>query len=163
MCVVIDADIFSEISDGDNKEFEPLRNWISRKGHKVIHGGSEYAKQLSKHSKFLGYLAELDRAGNPSYVLDSKKVDSTQVFLEQNFKSKEYNDHHIAAILFLSGCRVVSSHDQGLHELIEKCCSNNGRRIIKNVPNLMINKIRIYQESNHRSFLEHKSVNHCCV
>jgi hypothetical protein len=170
MCVVIDASTFGEICDDNNKEFEPLRNWISGKGHKVIHGGSKYKEELLKHGKFLGYLAGLDRAGNPSHKLDTKKVDDTQVFLEQNFTSKAYNDHHIAAILFVSGCRVVSSHDQGLHQLIEECCSSNGSKIIKNgskiiesVTNLMNNKPRIYQDSSHKSFLNNRSVSHCCV
>lgn len=163
MCVVIDADIFSEISDGDNKEFEPLRNWISRKGHKVIHGGSEYAKQLSKHGKFVRYLAGLDRAGNPPHRLDDKRVDDTQVFLEENFVLAPYNDHHIAAILFVSGCRVVSSHDEGLHRLIKECCSNSGKKILRNMPNLMVNDPKIYQDESHKSLLNQRSVFNCCV
>jgi len=161
MCVVIDADSFSEISDGNNKDFEPLRNWISKKGHTVIHGGSEYAKQLSKHSKFRTYLRELEHAGN-TYKLNDQEVDNTQVFLAQSFVSAAYNDHHIASILFVSGCRVVSSHDHGLHRLIHDCCSNSGR-IIRQLPNLMINNPRIYQDRSHKSFLNDGSVSHCCV
>jgi hypothetical protein len=163
MCVVIDANTFGEITDGNNRDFEPLRDWISQKGHTVIHGGSEYAKELSRHGKFLSYLSELDRAGNPPYRLDTGEVDNAEVFLKQNFVSVAYNDHHIAAILFVSGCRVVSSHDQGLHRLIQDCCSNNGKGIIKRLPKLTVNDPKIYQDRSHKSFLNHRSVSRCCV
>ena len=164
MCVVIDADTFSEISDVNSKDFEPLRNWISQEGHTVIHGGSEYKKHLSKHSKFLRYLADLDRAGNPPHRLDAEEVDNTEVFLKRNFVSVAYNDHHIAAILFVSGCRVVSSHDRGFHRLIQNCCNNSGKSIIiRHLPRLMVNRPRIYQYKTHKSFLNDGSVSHCCV
>ena len=164
MCVVIDADTFSEISDDSDKDFEPLRNWISQERHTVIHGGSEYAKQLSRHSKFLNYLMELNRAGNPPHKLDTDEVNVTEALLKQKFVSVRYNDHHIAAILFVSGCRVVSSHDGGFHRLIQDCCSHKGRSaILRDKPCLMINRPRIYQYEAHKSFLGHRSVSRCCV
>lgn len=163
MCVVIDADTFTEISDDNDEEFKPLRKWIEQKEHTVIHGGSEYAKQMGKHGKFVRYLAGLDRAGNPPHRLDTEIVDSTQEFLERSFILATYNDHHIAAILFVSGCRVVSSHDKGLHRLIKECCSNDGKNILKNMPNLMVNSPRIYQDKSHEAILKERSVSHCCV
>lgn len=166
MCVVIDADTFSEICDDNNQDFEPLRNWISQEGHTVIHGGSEYKKHLSKHGKFVEYLNELARAGNPPHKLDTKKVDDTETFLKQNIVSvsRKYNDHHIAAILFVSGCRVVSSHDEGFHQLIDKCCNSRGRTIIlRGMPHLMVNRPRIYQCEKHKLFLRYGNVSSCCV
>lgn len=162
MCIVIDADTFSEISDGDNKDFEPLRNWIRKKGHTVIHGGSRYGEHLRNHGRFRMYLKDLERAGR-THQLDDVKVNNAQAFLKKNFISKAYNDHHIAAILFVSRCRVVSSHDQGLHRLIEDCCSNSGRRIIGQLPTLTVSIPKIYQDKSHKSFLNDGSVSHCCV
>lgn len=163
MCVVIDADTFSEISDNDNKDFEPLRKWVSQDRHTVIHGGSKYEEELSKHSKFRRYLKGLASAGS-TYKLNDQEVNGTRTFLESNFVSTKYNDHHIAAIIFISGCKVVSSHDQGLHQLIKKCCSNNGKSLItRSMPNLIVNKAKIYQEESHKSFLKDNSISHCCI
>ena len=162
MCVVIDTDTFSEISDDDNKDFDPLRNWISKKGHTVIHGGSKYGEELGNHDKFRRYLRGLERAGH-THQLDNAKVDNAQVFLEQNFVSAKYNDHHIVAILFVSRCRVLSSHDQGLHKLIQDCCSNSGRKIIRQVATLTVNIPKIYQDKSHKPFLMDNSVAHCCI
>lgn len=164
MCVVIDTDVFGKISNGSNKDFEPLRNWIRKQGHAVIHGGSEYARQLSKHSNFRRYLRGLERAGNRPHRLDNRKVDDTQVFLEEHFVSRKYNDHHIAAIMFVSGCRLISSNDSGLHELIKACCRSSGKkRILRGMSGLMVNEARIYQDRSHKSLLKQKSVYTCCV
>lgn len=163
MCVVIDSDTFSEISDNNNQDFEPLRKWISQDGHTVIHGGSQYEEELSNHNKFRRYLKGLERAGITHKVND-QEVNETQKFLKSNFVLAKYNDHHIAAILFVSGCRVVSSHDQGLHQLIKSCCSSGGKSlIIGHMRNLMVNKPKIYQNESHKSFLNDSSVSHCCI
>lgn len=163
MCVVIDADTFSEISDNNNKDFEPLRSWISQEGHTVIYGGSKYEEELSNHSKFLRYLKGLEHAGS-THKLNGQEVDNTQVFLERNFVLAKYNDHHIVAILFISGCKVASSHDQGFHKLIKSCCSSGGKSLIKGyMPHLMVNKTKIYQKESHKSFLDDRSVSRCCI
>lgn len=163
MCVVIDADTFSEISDGNNEDFEPLRNWISQDGHTVIYGGSKYAEELSNHGKFRAYLRELEHAGSTRKLSD-QEVDDTREFLKRNFVLAQYNDHHIAAILFVSGCRVVSSHDKGCHQLIQDCCSHSGRSVImKQLPNLSVNRPKIYQNKSHESFLSDSSVSKCCI
>ncbi len=163
MCVVIDADTFSEISENNNKDFEPLRNWISQEGHTVIHGGSKYKKQLSNYGKFRSYLKELEHAGL-THILPKQEVDNTQEFLERNFILTDFNDHHIVAILFVSGCRVVSSHDEGLHKLIKRCCKNSGKYIImKSMPNLKVKKPKIYQKESHKSFLNDSSISRCCI
>lgn len=162
MCAVIDTDTFSEISDGDNKDFAPLRNWISKKEHTVIHGGSKYGEELGNHQKFRTYLRELERAGH-THQLDNAEVDNAQAFLKQNFVSAAYNDHHIVAILFVSRCRVASSHDRGLHRLIQECCSPRGRKIIGQLPALTVNIVKIYQDKSHESFLNDGSVSRCCV
>lgn len=163
MCVVIDADVFSEISDEKNGDFEPLRKWIEEDGHRIVHGGSEYAKQLARHGKFVAYLAELGRAGNPALKLNGNEVDKTEALLKQNFVSVRYNDHHVAAILFVSGCRVVASHDRGLHRLIRSCSNNGKRRILGAMPHLMVNRPRIYQCEGHGAFLKNRSLCSCCA
>lgn len=163
MCVVIDADTFSEVSESNNQNFEPLRKWIERDGHTVIHGGSRYKEELSNHGKFRRYLKGLDKVGR-AHKLDDKDVDDTQNFLENKFVLASYNDHHIVAILFISGCMVVSSHDQGFHKLIKNCCNSSGkRRIINDMPSLKVNKPKIYQKEKHKSFLNDSNVYHCCI
>jgi len=163
MCVVIDADTFSEISDGSNEDFEPLRNWISQDGHTVIYGGSQYARELSNQGKFRTYLRELEHAGS-THKLGDQEVDDTREFLKRKFVLARYNDHHIAAILFVSGCRVVSSHDQGFHQLIQSCCSHNGRSLImRQLPNLRVDRPKIYQDKSHKSFLNESGVSRCCI
>ena len=162
MCVVIDADTFSEISDESNKDFKPLRNWISQEGHTVIHGGSEYKEHLKNHGKFRGYLKDLWRAGS-TQKLNDEEIDNTEVFLQTNFVKAKYNDHHIVAILLVSGCKVVSSHDQGLHELIKDCWSSGGKMKIEDVTILLDNRPVIYQYQSHKVLLDRRSVSHCCI
>jgi len=162
MCVVIDADVFSEVTDDENTDFEPLRKWIQEERHRVVHGGSEYARHLAKHGKFAAYLAELGRGGNPPLRLDGNEVDETEAFLKQEFASARYDDHHIAALLFVSGCRVVASHDRGFHRLIQQCSVKGRRTILRHMPHLMVTRSKVYQYARHGAILKSRSVRRCC-
>lgn len=162
MCVVFDTDTFGEVSDNSNEDFEPLRNWISRERHTVIYGGSEYLRQLRKSGPFRRYLRGLEKTGQ-IHTLNGQVIDRTAVFLANRFISKNYNDHHIVAILLISGCKVVSSHDQGLHELIKDCWSSGGKMKIEDATILLDNRPVIYQDQSHKVNLNRRSVSHCCI
>lgn len=163
MCVVFDADTFSEISDSNNDDFEPIRRWIRQDNHKVLYGGTKYKKELEKHSKFRRYLKGLSAIGN-AHKLEAIDIDNVEGFLQSRFTSGKYNDHHIVAILLVSGCRVVSSHDNGLHRLIQDCYGTTEISKIRiSIYKLRVCKPSIYQNKSHQSLLRQRSVAHCCV
>ena len=96
--------------------------------------------------------------------IEANDVDKLEEKLKLNFINNAYNDHHIAAILFISGCKLVCSHDKGFHKLIKNCCSNAGKqKIIQNTSITQVNRIRIYQYKEHRDILNDADLEHCCV
>lgn len=162
MCIVIDADTFSEVAKDDNEDFQPVRDWIRHK-HKVIYGGSEYENHLKNHYQFRRYLRGLASISRTLKVNDNV-VDDAEVFLKKIFKLKGYNDHHIVALLFLKGCRIVASHDKGFHRLIKDCCSSSSRmKIAAYVPKLRVIRPKIYQDKSHRVHLNQRDIERCCA
>ena len=162
MCIVIDANTFHKMVDTNNEDFTPLNNWIQNTDHKIIHGGSTYSKELLLHNDFRRYLKGLERVGKTKEI-ETKQVDELEEKLKLYFINTAYDDHHLVAILFISGCKLVCSHDKGFHKLIKDCCSDTGKRkIIRKTSVKQISKVKIYQNKNHSDMLT-TELDPCCV
>jgi len=166
MCIVIDADVFSSIVNREasaHSEFEPLIKWISFGKGKVVYGGSEYKKQIKKHSGFRDWLDQLEKLGK-TVRINEKDVDSTEEYLKDNFVRSEYDDHHIVAIVIVSGCKLICSSDAGCHSLIDTCYKQEMRKLIKR--NCLCGENpsppKIYKNKEHKTLLRDSNIAKCC-
>lgn len=166
MCIVIDAELFSSItgkSDKKYKDYKPVVDWVVYGKGKVVYGGSKYAREVMRHGRFSTFIAELRRMSK-TVVIDKKDVDFSHKFLERSFRGKKYNDHHILAIVVVSGCKLICSVDKGLHSLVKECYSTESRKtIINGCPNPgTLRKPSIYQNGEHKKLLCDSNIAQCC-
>ena len=166
MCIVIDADVFSSIANEEastHSEFRPLFEWISFGKGKVVYGGSKYGEEIACNSKFREWLFQLEKK-NKTVCIDKGSVDITRGYLQGNVSGSNYNDHHIVAIIIVSGCKLVCSLDKGLHDLIDICYQQRLRKLVKrNCPcGGNLNTPKIYQNNSHRTLLCDRNIANCC-
>ena len=105
------------------------RRWLLTPG-KVVYGGTEYGKKLAVHKNFMGWIAEMEKKYKTA-VICRELVDQTRDYLCANIHGSGYDDHYIVAILMVSGCRLVSSLDEGLSKLMKECYSQPAVSSIK--------------------------------
>jgi hypothetical protein len=153
MLIIIDANLFSNMASGD-EEYRPLVVYVSFGKGSVAYGGKKYEKELAKHKKFLQLLLEWEKK-RKTIRLDKGIVDKNEVFLEGEFKKKDFDDHHILAMVIYSGAEIVCSIDRGLHALVDACYSSVGRmKIDANcVHRCSLKKPKIYQGKEHAGLL----------
>ena len=166
MCIVIDANIFSSIAyegASAHSELKPLLKWISFGRGKVVYGGTKYGEEIAKHSKFGQWLKELEKKRKVVHI-DDTRIDSTMDYLMNNVSGPDYDDHHILAIVFVSGCKLVCSSDKGLHSLVHVCYEPRLKTLIKRDCPCAGNPSRpkIYQNSDHKDLLCDENVASCC-
>ncbi|GAG47255.1 unnamed protein product, partial [marine sediment metagenome] len=135
MCIVIDSNVFSPLVNpqaSDHKEFQPVLEWIASGKGKVVYGGTTYAKEVSKHRGFRGFLVQMEHKGK-TVNANCADVDSVAGALSQAIRGSGFNDHHIVSIVLVSGCKLVCSNDTRLHTLISICYSGGARASIKSL------------------------------
>jgi predicted nucleic acid-binding protein len=118
MCLIVDTNCLSHvfnINDEKHSEFEPVFNWINNGNGKLIIGGTKYLDELQKVNKILDFIVELSRNGKVVYI-DNSKVDSKQKEIENKIKDKDFDDHHLIALLIVSSCKIICSLDKRAYE-----------------------------------------------
>lgn len=116
MCIIVDADSAHHLSNL-TEHGKPVMRWLL-KGRGGLVVGGEIKRELTK-----GGLREtmviLDQAGRLK-KLDDKKVDDLAKEIKKSGKCQS-NDHHVIAVALISGCRLLYSSDQALHEDAKNC------------------------------------------
>lgn len=111
MCIIVDADSAHHLSNL-TEHGKPVMRWLLKGRGGLIVGG-DVKRELAK-----GGLREtmvvLNQAGRLKQ-LDDKKVDDLAKDIKQSGKCRS-NDQHVIAVAMISGCRLVYSSDQALHE-----------------------------------------------
>jgi predicted nucleic acid-binding protein len=157
MCIVIDTDVFSAIANKDHHRHDdlaPVIRWISFGKGKLVHGGKEYKKQLEKNGAFSRWMVEMQR-NHKTAQIESMDVDRATDYLTQNMIGNSFDDHHLAAILIVSGCQLVASFDKGFHKLLTACyCQPTLSSITSNcVCATNPHPPKVYQKKNHSHLL----------
>ncbi len=165
MCTVIDANTFSYFCNPGSSmysDFQPVRDWIENSNRKIVYGGTDYQNHLDSDRKFLGYLMEQWRKGKIER-LNKNEVDRVRDVLKGNYTRADFDDHHIVAIVLISGCKLVCSRDSGLRKLIDACYSNSGRSTIKRQLRIRnFRKPRIYSGRGSASTLRRRTSSSNC-
>jgi hypothetical protein len=121
MCIVVDANVFSEVLNKDPKSsFKPVSDWIYSSLGKFVIGGTKYKEEIgfNEHESKINQLNQLKKASKLVLIADDK-VDKEENGLKAKL-DKNCDDHHIIALLQVSGCKLLASKDQRSFSYIQK-------------------------------------------
>lgn len=112
--IVIDTNTFSLVfnpKDSGHHEFLPVLQWVqNEKKTCMVYGGTKYRAELKKAAQYLRLFSELKKIGK-FVEIDMQAVDDYEQHLENINKEKSFDDKHLAAIINVSGCRLVCTKD----------------------------------------------------
>ena len=121
MCIVVDANVFSEVLKNDPKSsFKSVSDWIYSGLGKFVIGGTKYQNEIgfNEHESKINQLLQLKKASKLVLIADDK-VDKEENGLKAKL-DKNCDDHHIIALLQVSGCKLLASKDQRSFSYIQK-------------------------------------------
>jgi hypothetical protein len=110
MCVVIDANFFSEIV-AKQKKYACVLDWLEHKGGRLVHGGL-LTRELRRNGAVARYLTQLASAGRALEIADEAVGAEARTVESIGCQS---DDPHIVALARLSSARTLCSFDQALH------------------------------------------------
>lgn len=113
MCIIIDINVIKHVFDSGCPEhiyYKPVFDWVYNGKGKIVCGGSKYWDELQKMGRYIKIFNQLSRAGKIVKVNDAA-VDSKTLELKQKCSHKDFDDPHIAALLIVSGCKVICTED----------------------------------------------------
>jgi hypothetical protein len=113
MCLVIDACCLANVlnpADIFHPRFAPVFEWVFSGKGRMIYGGTKYKNELSRLSKYLGLVAELERKGKVVRVSDVE-VDALAETLKADVGEAGFDDEHLIAIVIVSRCFIVATND----------------------------------------------------
>ncbi|MDH1840491.1 hypothetical protein ACEUCT_07640 [Aeromonas caviae] len=134
MCLVIDMNtipvIFNPQSEHHEK-YKPVLDWIIHGKGKMVCGGTKYWDELQRIGKYIRFFNQLNKAGKVVKI-DDGKVDEKMKELMILCTDPDFDDPHIAALLIVSGCKVICTEDERSYPYIRnKCWYPKGRNIPK--------------------------------
>lgn len=113
MCIVIDINtlvpVFNEKSSL-HVEFIPLRAWLSKRHGFVVFGGTTYINELKKTYRHLRLFRQMKDSGMAISVMDDL-VDAQESVVKKKTHGTDCDDPHIIALLGVSRCPLLCSHD----------------------------------------------------
>ena len=113
--IVIDINSLSSIFDPNNSDYEEfyyVLDWVLRqKNACFIYGGTKYKNELRKMINYLKIMSEFKKIGK-CVEINSLLIDNDELRLKNICSDTEFDDEHIVAILNISGCKLVCTHDK---------------------------------------------------
>ena len=131
MCVILDANSYSDFLDPENANMHPLRKWIGDRGKLVYAPTRRMRDELEKYGDMKKRLVEYAQAGRVKEV-DKDEVDAK----EAELIGLSSDDGHIVALAIVAEVSVLVSRDKNLHDDFKKIV--NGR---------------VYQNEKHKHLL----------
>lgn len=122
--IVIDSGaipaVFGTPSSCNN--FHEVREHLLKKLCPMVFGGDSFKRELATTAKYLGIINEFKKTGKLVTVsLDDKKINDEEkkvIRIGKNNKFKGFNDPHLIAILRISKCKGICTHDTEAHRFI---------------------------------------------
>jgi hypothetical protein len=122
MCIVVDPPTFIPMfktSDPEHSVFSPVKNWIDNGHGKFVIGGTKYKAELSAVKSIIPFIAELERRGK-IVRRDDADVDSDEILVRQIEPALDFDDTHLAALIRLTGCKVICLRDVRAHRFLRQ-------------------------------------------
>ncbi len=122
MCIIIDTNAFASVfskSSKDHKEFACIFDWV-RKNQKAkfVYGGDKYYEELWGANKYFDLLENLRMQGSVQ-LINHTLVNQYQLKLKAEWP-EDFNDTHLAAIVEVSGCRLICTKEEKARKYLEK-------------------------------------------
>jgi predicted nucleic acid-binding protein len=112
--IVIDINAFSSVFEpksADYKDFCIIAEWVLKeKTACFVYGGTKYKEELRKAKKYLKLLKEFKNKRKLREV-NGKLTDEYERKLYKLNSDTSFNDKHLAAIINISGCRLLCTKD----------------------------------------------------
>ena len=132
MCLILDANKFSNFLDPNDTDMLPVRNWIENSNGKIVYSKTEQLEsELNRHGKMNRWIRTYRRLNKLKYV-HAELVKQK----EKNLPELESNDSHIIALAIVAKTKILVSGDKKLH--------TDFKKIVKG---------KIYQTRNHEHLL----------
>ncbi len=110
MCLILDADRFSQFLDPGNRDMKPVREWIRKQNGKIVYAPTQkIQKELKWHKPMNKRFSEYRQAGRIK-IFDKEKVNKEEAKLTGLLS----NDKHIIALAIVSGVKLLVGGDQNL-------------------------------------------------
>ena len=132
MCLILDTNKFSDFLDPDNSDLQPVRDWIQKKGGKLVYSPTKkMEEELGRHQEMKNRLRQYVQADRVREV-DREKVDHKEAGLTGLLS----DDGHIVALALVAEVKLLVSGDKNLHD--------DFKNIVQG---------KIYQYSRHKNLL----------
>ena len=116
MCLILDADRFSQFLDPGNRDMKPVRDWINKQNGKIVYAPTEKMQdELNSYQSMKRRFNEYRKAGRLK-LIDKEKVKEE----ENEVRDLLSNDKHIIALAMVSGVKLLISGDKKLQEDFKK-------------------------------------------
>ncbi len=131
MCVILDANSYSDFLDADNTGMRPLRDWLRTQGKLVYAPTRRMKAELDSHGQMRKRLVEYSQAGRVKELAGEEVVAK-----EAELTDLSSDDAHIVALALVARVDVLVSHDKNLHD--------DFKRLVKG---------KVYQNEKHKHLL----------
>ena len=131
MCVILDANSYSDFLDADNAGMRALRDWLRTQGKLVYAPTRRIKAELDSHGPMKKRFVEYSQAGRVKEVAGEEVVAK-----EAELTDLSSDDGHIVALALVAGVEVLISHDKKLHD--------DFKRLVKG---------KVYQNEKHKHLL----------
>ena len=122
MCLVIDMNVIPSVfnpNSDEHQNYKPVLEWVVKGKGKMVCGGTTYWDEFKKIGKYLKFFNQLNKAGKVVKV-DDTLVDNKMNELIKLCTDSDFGDPHIAALLIVSGCKVLCSEDERSYPYIKR-------------------------------------------
>ena len=110
MCLILDANKFSDYVNPDSEDMEPVRRWMTRSG-KIVYSPTEKLKQeLDRHERMRQQFVQY-RQNDKLRLYPAREVETVKTKLPR-LKS---DDPDIIALACVAGVKLLVSSDTDLH------------------------------------------------
>ena len=154
MCIVIDTNTFSPVfipNSQKHGDFRPVLEWIVYGKGKIVYGGDKYKQELRKAGKFLKFFIELSKVSKVIEI-DCQQVNEMQQKVEHLVNHRDFDDAHLVAIIIVSGCKLVCSHDSSAYPFLQR----------KDLYPKNVTRPKIYRQSSNRNLLCDRNIADIC-
>lgn len=154
MCIIIDTNAFAAVFDASTSshdEFAPVLRWIKDGKGKIVYGGTTYKNELRRATKYLRLMVQLKTAGKIIEICD-EMVDRHEEDLAKQVPDPDFDDRHIAAIIKVSGCKLVCTQDARSHRFLKRSELYRPHR----------SRPKFYSGKANASLLSDRYITECC-
>lgn len=109
MCVILDADNYSNFKNIDNVDMEPIRKWLDNRNGKIVYSNEGKNRKEWKKARMDKWFLERNRAAQ--LKLSPRGLKEKENELKGKVRS---NDEHIIALALVAKVRVLVSKDSKL-------------------------------------------------